>query len=92
MDDSLSEVEKLLYRVWLHSPSVSGTRIETILAFKIANEIRGIPSRVLKALRAQPGVDPELLRRVEGFVENDESLTFIRDGPVRSIALSESSD
>ncbi len=92
MDDSLRDVEKLLYRVWLHSPSVSGTRLETILAFKIANEIHGIPSRVLRALRAQPGVDPELLRRVEGFVENDESLTFVHDGPVRSIALSESSD
>lgn len=92
MDDSLSKVEKLLYRVWLHSPSVSGSRIETILAYKIAKEIHGIPSRVLKALRAQPGVDAELLRRVEGFVANDESLTFVHDGPVRSIALTELSD
>jgi hypothetical protein len=91
MDCSLSDVEKPLYRVWLHSPSVSGTETETILAYKIAVEIHGIPSRVLKALRAQSGVDPELRRRVEEFVENDESLFFVHDGPVRSIALVETS-
>ena len=87
MDCSLSEIDKPLYRVWLHSPSVFGTETETILAYKIAKEIQGIPSRVLKALRAQPGVDPDLRRRVEEFVENDDSLTFIEDGAVRSIAL-----
>ena len=90
MDCSLSDVEKPLYRVWLHSPSVFGSECETILAFKIANEIQGIPSRVLKALRAQPGVDSELLRRVEAFVENDQTLEFVRVGSARSIALVES--
>ncbi len=89
MDCSLSDVEKPLYRVWLHSPSVFGSETETILAYKIANEIHGIPSRVLRALRAQPGVDPELRRRVEEFVENDETLVFVQLGPVRSIALVE---
>lgn len=89
MDCSLSDVEKPLYRVWLHSPSVFGSETETILAYKIANEIHGIPSRVLKALRAQPGVDPELRRRVEEFVEHDETLVFVQLGPVRSIALVE---
>ncbi|MBW2290795.1 MAG: alpha/beta fold hydrolase [Deltaproteobacteria bacterium] len=91
MDCSLSDVEKPLYRVWLHSPSVFGSETETILAYKIANEIHGIPSRVLKALRAQPGVDLELRQRVDEFVENDETLIFVQAGPRRSIALVESS-
>lgn len=92
MDCSLSDVEKPLYRVWLHSPSVSGTETETILAFKIANQIHGIPSRVLKALRGDPRVDSGLRRQVEEFVENDETLVFVQAGPTRSIALVESSD
>ena len=92
MDCSLSEIDEPLYRVWLHSPSVFGTETETILAYKIAKEIQGIPSRVLKALRALPGVDPNLRRRVEEFVENDESLTFVEGDKMRGIALARLSD
>jgi hypothetical protein len=91
MDCSLSDVEKPLYRVWLHSPSVFGSETETILAYKIANELQGIPSRVLKALRADPNVDPDLRSRVEEFVENDETLAFVDDGATRSIVLVDSS-
>lgn len=92
MDCSLSDIDKPLYRVWLHSPSVFGTETETILAYKIAQEVRGIPSRVLKALRGLPGVDPDLRQRVEQFVENDDSLTFVEGGSVRSISLTGQSD
>jgi len=92
VDCSLSDIDKPLYRVWLHSPSVFGTETETILAYKIAQEVRGIPSRVLKALRGLPGVDPDLRQRVEQFVENDDSLTFVEGGSVRSIALTGQSD
>ena len=87
MDCLLSDIDKPLYRVWLHSPSVFGTETETILAYKIAKEVQGIPSLVLKALRAVPGVDPDLLRRVEDFVESDETLTFVEGGSARTIAL-----
>jgi hypothetical protein len=34
-----------------------------------------------------PGVDPDLLRRVEDFVESDETLTFVEGGSARTIAL-----
>ena len=89
MDCCLSENERSLYRVWLHSPSVFGNPTETILAFKIAREIQGIPSRVLKALRGQAGVDPELVAQVEAFVAADRSLVFVEDEGLRRIALAE---
>ena len=90
MDCTLTENEKPLYRVWLHSPSVFGTEAETILAFKIARDLNAVPSRVLKALRAQPGVDPVLLAEVEEFVERDESLAFEANGDARTIKVVES--
>lgn len=89
MDCSLDENERALYRVWLHSPSVFGTEVETILAFKIAREIQGIPSRVLKALRGEAGVDPGLLAQVEAFVAADDTLVLIQDAGRRRIALAE---
>jgi hypothetical protein len=89
MDCELDDTHAPLYRVWLHSPSVFGTKTETILAYKIALEVKGIPSRVLKALRAQPGVDPVLLGRVEAFVKSDPTLRFVVDRPIRSIEVVE---
>lgn len=89
MDCTLTDSERPLYRVWLHSPSVFGSETETILAFKIARDLGAIPSRVLKALRAQPGVDPALLAQVEAFVEREPSLEFVRDGDTRTIAVVE---
>ena len=87
MDCSLNEIDRPLYRVWLHSPSVFGDETETILAYKIAKEIQAIPSRVLKALRGLPGVDPSLQRRVDDFVESDDSLTYAEGDTVRRIVL-----
>ena len=87
MDCSLTENEVPLYRVWLHSPSVFGSETETILAFKIAREMGAIPSRVLKALRAQAGVDPDLLKQVETFVQGDANLMFVDGENRRTIAL-----
>ena len=87
VDCFLTEDERSQYWVWMHSPSVFGTETETVLAFKIARAIHGVPSRVLKALRGQPGVDPELLQRVETFVAGDDSLVFVEDGRQRRIAL-----
>lgn len=87
MDCTLTESEKPLYRVWLHSPSVFGTEVETILAFKIAREMGAIPSRVLKALRAQPGVDAGLLRDVEAYVEREPTLVFVESGETRTISI-----
>ncbi len=89
MDCTLSENEKPLYRAWLHSPSVFGSATETILAFKIARDLGAIPSRVLKALRAQAGVDTALLAQVEEFVERDPSLAFVQDGSARTISIVE---
>lgn len=87
MDLSLSKREYADYRVWLHSPSVFGTETETILAFKIGQEINGIASRVLKALRAQPNVDPDLVKRVEEFVARDDNLYFVERDGRRSVAV-----
>jgi hypothetical protein len=87
VDCSLNEIDRPLYRVWLHSPSVFGGETETILAYKIAKEIHAIPSRVLKALRGLPEVDPALQRRVDDFVENDDSLTYAEGDTARRIAL-----
>ncbi len=87
MDLVLSKREYADYRVWLHSPSVYGTEVETILAFKIGHEVGGIPSRVLKAFRGTPGVDPDLVARVEDFVARDENLYFVGEGEGRTIEV-----
>ena len=90
MDLTLSEHEQRIYEVWMHSPSVfSSNPAETILAFKIAKQVQHPASRVLKALRGQPGLDEGLVRDVEAFVENEPNLIFVDDGPQRVIALSE---
>ncbi len=73
--------------MWLHSPSVFGSEAETILALKIGREVGGIPSRVLKALRGQPEVDPDLMARVEAFVARDENLYFVDDGDRRRVEV-----
>ncbi len=73
--------------MWLHSPSVFGSEAETILAFKIGREVGGIPSRVLKALRGQPEVDPDLMARVEAFVARDENLYFVEDAERRRVEV-----
>jgi hypothetical protein len=81
MDLELSGHDKRIYEVWLRSPSVfSCDPSETILAFKIGMEIGFPASRVLKALRAQPGLDEALMRAVDDFVAQDPSLGFTREG------------
>jgi hypothetical protein len=87
VDLQLSDIDYKNYRVWLHSPSVFGSETETILAFKIGREINAIPSRVLKALRGQPEVDPDLMARVEAFVARDENLYFVEDGDRRRVEV-----
>jgi len=88
MDASLSAEEKRMYDVWMHSPSVHGTDpIETILAYKIAKRIQVPASRTLKALRGLPGLDPQVVRRVEAFVEGEPSLRFEPHGEGRRIVL-----
>ena len=90
MDTELSEHEERIYRVWMHSPSVfSRDPTESILAFKIANELRLPGSRVLKVLRGAPVPDPELVRNVERFVEEDPTLAFVQEGSARRITLVE---
>jgi len=63
--------------------------LETILAYKISKEIQLPGSKVLKALRGEPGVPEDLVRAVEVFVENDPTLTFAYDGDTRRITLVE---
>ena len=89
MDCELTDAERRNYRAWLHSPSVfSSDPTETILAFKIATATGCVASRVLKALRGQPGVDPEIVDRVETFVARDATLAFTHDAEgVRRITL-----
>ncbi len=80
MDCELTESERRNYLAWLHSPSVfSPDPNETILAFKIAAATGCVASKVLKALRAQPGLDPDLVARVEAFVSADPTLEFTTD-------------
>jgi hypothetical protein len=88
VDTSLSEHEERIYRVWLHSPSVHALDpTESILAFKIANALSLPGSRVLRALRGVPVPDAGLVERVERFVEEEPTLTFVREGSARRIAL-----
>jgi hypothetical protein len=90
LDASLSDDEKRIYDVWLHSPSVfASDPVETILAFKIAKLLQYPGSKVLKALRGQEGLDPEMVRRVEEFVRGDPALRFVPDGDARRISLEE---
>jgi hypothetical protein len=90
LDASLSDDEKRIYDVWLHSPSVfASDPVETILAFKIAKLLQYPGSKVLKALRGQEGLDPEMVRRVEEFVREDPALCFVQDGDARRISLEE---
>ena len=87
MDCTLTENERPLYRVWLHSPSVFGTETETILAFKIARDMGAIPSRVLRVLRGVPGVDPTLEKEVIAFVEQEPTLAWVEGDGVRTISM-----
>ena len=88
MDCTLSADEERRYVAWLHSPSVHGPdRNELILAWKIARQTRAVPSRALKALRGVDGADPELVRRLEAYVEAEPGLTFVGEPPQRRAAL-----
>jgi hypothetical protein len=88
MDATLDAHERSLYAGWIHSPSVaSKDPVETVLAFKIGRELTYPGSRVLKALRGQSGLDPELVRRVEAFVAGQSNLEFEWQGDVRRIRL-----
>ncbi len=88
MDRSLTDTEKNNYVAWLHSPSVSSrTPDEGIIAFKLGCLLHVPPSRVLKALRGVPGVDPQLCRTVEEFVADDPTLHFVGEAPDRLISL-----
>jgi len=88
VDASLSKDEERIYDVWLHSPSVfARDPVETILAFKIAKLLQYPGSKVLKALRGQSGLDPEMLRRVEDLVRDDPDLGFVEEGGARRIVL-----
>jgi len=89
MDLFLDRQEYANYRVWLHSPSVHGSETETILAYKIGHEINGIPSRILRILRGVPGQDPDLMKRVEDFVERDGNLFFVGEGEGRTVDVVE---
>jgi len=86
MDLELKGHDKRIYEVWLRSPSVfSSDPNETLLAFKIGLAI-GLPaSRVLKVLRAQPGLDAALEGRVVDFVEQEPNLDFTQREGVRRI-------
>ena len=88
MDASLTPDEERRYFIWLHSPSVSASDpVETILAYKIS-KVLGYPgSRVLKALRGQSGLDPEMVRRVEELVRDDPQLDFVGEGDARRIVV-----
>jgi len=88
LDATLDAHERSLYAGWIHSPSVaSSDPIETILAFKIGRLLNYPGSRVLKALRGQTGLDPEMVRRVEAFVAEEPNLEFERQGTGRRIRL-----
>ena len=88
MDDTLDAHERSLYAGWIHSPSVaSSDPVETILAFKIGRLLDYPGSRVLKSLRGQSGLDPEMVRRVEAFVEAEPNLAFEGRGEGRRIRL-----
>lgn len=90
MDAFLDETEKRGYVAWVHSPSVhSSDPVETILAYKMSKLLDLPGSRVLKALRRRPGVDPEIVRRVEDFVRNDSTLAFADEGETRRLHLIE---
>ena len=88
MDAKLDAHERSLYVGWIHSPTVaSNDPVETILAFKIGRRLHYPGSRVLKALRGQSGLDPELVRRVEAFVAEQPNLEFEWQGESRRIRL-----
>jgi len=88
LDATLDTHERSLYAGWIHSPSVaSSDPIETILAFKIGRLLDFPGSRVLKVLRGQTGLDPEMVRRVEVFVAEDPNLDFEGHGEGRRIRL-----
>jgi hypothetical protein len=88
LDATLDAHERSLYAGWIHSPSVaSSDPIETILAFKIGRLLDFPGSRVLKALRGQAGLDPEMVHRVEAFVAEEPNLDFEGHGEGRRIRL-----
>lgn len=90
MDATLDAHEKSLYAGWIHSPSVaSKDPVEMILAFKIGRLLNYPGSRVLKVLRAQSGLDPEMVERVEAFVAEESNLAFEWEGEVRRIRIVE---
>jgi len=90
MDCSLTPDEKARYEVWMHSPSVFTSHpSETILAFKIALELRCSPSEVLKALRNKPVRDDRVPPLVEELVANDPTLAFDDEGATRRIIIVE---
>jgi hypothetical protein len=90
LDATLDAHEKSLYAGWIHSPTVaSSDPVETILAFKIGRLLNYPGSRVLKVLREQPGLDPEMVGRVEAFVADEPNLAFDCEGETRRIRIVE---
>jgi hypothetical protein len=88
LDVTLDAHERSLYAGWIHSPSVaSNDPIEMILAFKIGRRLHYPGSRVLKALRGQSGLDPEMVRCVEEFVVAEPNLEFEQRADGRRIRL-----
>jgi len=88
LDASLSDHEERMFEVWRFSPTVhSNDRTELVLAFKIGRELLVPGSRVLKALRQVPGVDPAIVERVEAFVQDDPKLGYDESGEMRRIVL-----
>ena len=90
LDTTLDAHERSLYAGWIHSPSVASTDpVEAILAFKIGRLLNYPGSRVLKALRGQDGLDPEMVLRVDEFVTAEPNLAFEWVGERRLIRLVE---
>jgi len=88
MDTELSGHDERIFHVWRRSPSVySSDMTELILAFKISLVLEAPGSKVLKALRRQPGVSEEIVRRVEELVEQDDALGFVEEGETRRICV-----
>ena len=91
MDNILTSNEKRRFDAWLHSPTVfSSNTDELIIAFKLGGLLRYPASKVLKALRGLDGLDREIVQKVEGFVLNEQSLTFSCESPARLVVFTNS--
>jgi len=88
MDISLTPEEERRFQAWRHSPSVFSSSVdELVIAYKLGKHLHYPPSRVLKALRGLEGLDREMIRQVEDYVNQDASLSFAGDPPARLVVL-----